>query len=549
MSDSIYTISDRLVDDLCALQPELATTMGVRGYDDRWADMSPAGLAAIRARLAEAARAVAALPPPADRWDELARRVLLDYVDIRLASIDAGDRLRDVNNIASPMQDYRETFDLMPTETEREWDDIIARLERLPDAIAGYRAALDEGARRDLPVPVRQLRAGAEQAHQAASAESWFAAVVDAYTARPDHDPARVGRVAEAAAAARAAFAGLERYLLDRVPEAPDVDGVGRDRYHHSVRQFLGSTIDPEETYEWGWSEVSRLWTRMRHVAERIDPDSPFEQVFEQLQSEPAVPPETFIELMQQRQATALAELEGVHFDIPTEIRAIDVKMAPPGGALGAYYTGPSEDFERRGTVWYAFGDADRISLFDEISTAYHEGFPGHHLQVGIQVGLADQLSRFHRMLFWQSGYGEGWALYAETLMDELGYLELPEYEMGYLAGQMLRACRVVIDIGLHVGLPVPAGVVMEEGAWTFERAVELLVRFAGLDRDYAESEVTRYLGWPGQAISYKVGERVILDLRDRWLADGRGDLKAFHARVLGFGPVGLDLLEDLVLD
>ncbi len=549
MSDSIYTISDRIVDDLCALQPEMATTMGVRGHDDRWADLSPAGLAAVRARLAEAARAVEALPPPADLWDDLARRVLLDYIDIHIASIDAGDRFRDVNNIASPIQDYRETFDLMPTESEGDWDDIIARLERLPEAMVGYRTALDEGARRNLLVPARQLRAGAEQAQQAASAESWFATVVDAYTARPDHDAARVGRVAEAAAAARAAFAGLERYLLDRVSDAPDIDGVGRDRYQHSVRQFLGSTIDPEETYEWGWAEVARLWTRMREVAERVDPDSRFEQVLEQLQSEPAVPPDVFIELMQQRQATALAELEGVHFDIPAEIRAIDVKMAPPGGALGAYYTGPSEDFGRRGTVWYAFGDADRIALFDEVSTAYHEGFPGHHLQVGMQVGLADQLSRFHRMLFWQSGYGEGWALYAETLMDELGYLELPEYEMGYLAGQMLRACRVVIDIGLHVGLPVPAGVVIEEGPWTFDRAVELLVRFAGLDRDYAESEVTRYLGWPGQAISYKAGERVILDLRDRWRAEGRGDLKAFHARVLGFGPVGLDLLEDLVLD
>lgn len=130
--------------------------------------------------------------------------------------------------------------------------------------------------------------------------------------------------------------------------------------------------------------------------------------------------------------------------------------------------------------------------------------------------------------------------------MNELGFLEKPDYVFGWLSSQMLRACRVAVDIGSHLDLPIPNDVEFHPGeAWTFETAVEMLERYSLLGRAYAESEVTRYLGWPGQAISYKVGEKVILDIRDEVRAElGAGfDQKAFHARLLEVGPVGLDLL------
>ena len=255
---------------------------------------------------------------------------------------------------------------------------------------------------------------------------------------------------------------------------------------------------------------------------------------------------------MTERQHLALAELDGVHFDVPPAIKKLDVRIAPPGGSLGAYYVQPSEDYSRPGTVWYSIGDQRAIPLWDEVSTAYHEGFPGHHLQCGVQLSLADRLSRLHRVAIWHPGYGEGWALYAERLMDELGYLEKPEYVLGMLAAEMLRACRVVIDLGLHLGYRIPADAVFHPGeAWTFETAVEMLTNLAFLYPDYATSEVVRYLGWPGQAISYKLGARVILELRAEWRARraGEADLKEFHARVLGSGPVGLDHLRELVME
>jgi len=551
VQETIYAIGDVLVDDLSALSPATATAFGVRGYDHLWGDYGPSGIEATRARLLRAKADVGQLPAAADRWDDLARRVLLDYVEIHVSEIDSGDRYRDLNNVASPLQVFRETFDLMPTNSVEGWGDILSRLELLPEALAGYQATLDEGRRRGLMAARRQVKAGIEQAAHSAGADSWFSHVSTDYESLEFSEPEVTVALAGAAAGARAAFGAFAQYLeTEYLPDASSVDGVGPERYARAAARFLGTTIDPLDTYQWGWGEVDRLWERMESVASVLDPDATIDEVLARLRREPAVSRGEFVELMVERQRRALAELDGTHFDIPEQIRRVEVKIAPRGGALGAYYTGPSEDFERAGTVWYSFGDESLIPTYDQVSTAYHEGFPGHHLQVGVQVGLSSRVSRFHRMLFWLSGYGEGWALYAERLMDELGYLERPEYEMGFLVSQMLRACRVVIDIGCHLGLAMPAGQLFHPGEqWTFDLGVEMLERYASLERAYAESEVTRYLGWPGQAISYKVGERVILELRDELARRGNTKHKEFHARVLGSGPVGLDHLRELVLE
>ena len=244
------------------------------------------------------------------------------------------------------------------------------------------------------------------------------------------------------------------------------------------TRRFLGMTIDPEETYAWGWEQVRSLEREMSEVAAEIAPGKTLAEVFELLKHDKArcaKDRDEFVRLMTERQMRALKDLDGKHFDIPDEVRRVEVKIAPPGGALGAYYIQPSEDFTRPGTVWYSLApdEVADIPLYGHITTAYHEGFPGHHLQCGTQVALADRLSRLHRLSVWYPGYGEGWALYTEHLMHELGYFEKPEYVLGMLGAQMFRACRVVIDIGCHLELPIPADeTAFHPGeAWTFETA------------------------------------------------------------------------------
>jgi uncharacterized protein (DUF885 family) len=219
--------------------------------------------------------------------------------------------------------------------------------------------------------------------------------------------------------------------------------------------------------------------------------------------------------------------------------------IPPPGGALAAFYTGPSEDFTRPGRTWFPTGTRTTFPKWTDVTTVYHEGVPGHHLQVGATKCL--DLSRYQRMLGFVSGHGEGWALYAERLMAELGFLDVPDYYMGMLSMQALRAVRVIVDIGMHLELLIPNGETFHPGeTWNHDLAVDFTIERTGIDRELIASEILRYLGWPAQAISYKVGER-------RWLAareDAKRrqgaafDLKRFHTDALSLGPMGLAQLE-----
>ena len=290
-----------------------------------------------------------------------------------------------------------------------------------------------------------------------------------------------------------------------------------------------------------GGEEIARLRSQMTEVSRLIDSDRSVDDVIELLETDPSrsVPKEEFTEFVQRRLDDAVSALDGPHFDVPDPVKRVTVNLAPPGGALGAWYINPSEDWQRSGSVWYALGERDRIPTWQEVTTAYHEGFPGHHLQIGMSMWQKDRLSKAQRLLVWYSGYGEGWALYAERLMDELGFFEKPEYRLGMLASQLFRATRVVVDIGLHLGYRVPEGAPLHAGeTWNYDIAVDYMDRIGLQPRDLAESEVKRYLGWPGQAISYKLGEREILDIRSRLQADPSFDLKEFHRQVLEGGEV-----------
>lgn len=551
----VFAISDRLVDDFCQISPFQATLAGIPGFDDRWDDFSPEGIQAKANMLEDYRRQFAALPEEGDRWERLALRIGRDFIDEQLDEIRHDDPLRDLNTVASPVQHIRQMFDVMDVSTVHGWENIASRLETLDAALAGYRQTLERGRAKGLMAARRQVLAVARESNVYAGVDSCLAGLVEQLGALAGVPPSLVKRIEDGARQARTAFGDFADFLeQEYVVDAPPEDAVGATRYLRNARRFLGIEIDPAETYRWGWEEVATLRERMVEAARLIDPDLSLEEVVALVKTDPArcAPnPEVFVRIMHERQQIALAELDGTHFDIPAPIKTIDVRVAPPGGALGAYYVQASEDFGRPGTVWYALSGHGPLPLWDEVSTAYHEGFPGHHLQSGIQLSLADRLSRLHRVLVWYPGYGEGWALYTELLMDELGYLEEPEYVLGMLAAGMLRACRVVIDIGSHLGYPIPEDAIFHAGEeWDFAVAREMLADLAFLKLEYAESEVNRYLGWPGQAISYKVGEQVILGLRDE-LRRRQGDtfdLKGFHARVLGSGPVGLAHLRDLVL-
>ncbi len=545
----IFEVSDTAVDRFCADNPVLATYIGIPGHDHAWPDKSPEGLAAEAELHAEFKALGQACEVPDDRH-RLARDVLVEYCQEVLDRHEAGAQYYDLNNIASPHQELRFIFGSMAGDTTEDWEAIIERVRTVHEPLEGFRQTLEEGRQKGRTVARRQVEAVIEQGQVATGDQSSFHQLRDRLDSSPVEANGLADKLDVAIEAAKASYRDFNQYLSSTyLPDAVEADGVGEQRYVTDAQMFLGTRLDTAETYRWGWDEVERLWSEMQAACAQIDPDKPVAAVIEDLQTNPAYAAgseEEFVEVMKERQTQALANLEGVHFDVPEQIRTIDVQVEPAGGAAAAHYVGPSEDFSRAGSVWYPVAGQTHFPLFREVTIAYHEGFPGHHLQVGVQATLSDSLSRLHRSLVWYPGSGEGWALYAEHLMGELGYLERPEYVVGLLSSQLLRSCRIAIDIGVHLDLPIPDDVTFHPGErWNFDLAYELLTDRALESPDSARSEVTRYFGWPGQAISYKVGEKAILDLRAERTAAGNFDSKSFHSDVLAVGSIGLDLMRE----
>ena len=547
MPDQLQTvtdISDWYVEALAAAHPNMANSLGIAGRETELTDYSPDGheeRSAIRRR-AETALRVAQIESERDR---VARDVMLERFDYEAELESQREHLRSLNILASPLQNTRQVFDLMPRETEEDHARIVERMAAVPEALQRYRASLETGMAEDIVVAQRQVRGAIEQCRvwAGASSASFFHNLLD---------DLGIDGADSAAALAAQAYAALGDWLQEvYLPQANPRDPVGRERYQAASRGFNGIELDLDETYQWGWEELWRIQSEMERTAERIKPGASTAEAIEILESDDARAIEgedAFREWMQQTQDETMQALLGTHFDIAEPVQRIEAMIAPPGGALAMYYTGPSEDFSRPGRTWYPTGGATRFPLWRELSICYHEGVPGHHLQIGTTRYLGDQLTRYQRLLAGTSGYVEGWALYAERLMAELGYLEDPAFYMGLLSSQAMRAARIVVDIGLHLELRIPEHEPYHGGeTWRPEIALPFMIERSFFPEQMLASEVDRYLGWPGQAISYKVGEREWLAAREsaRQAQGVAFDLKRFHKSALELGPMGLQQLRD----
>jgi len=547
----VHGISNQFVADYAALDPLVATHLGLPGHDDRLTDYSPDGHAARRALFARGLRDITAAEA-VDKSEADAKAVFLERVGIELELLDSGQAEAALNVIASPAQGLRDVFDQMPTDTPEQWGTIARRLAAMPDALANYRAGLSSAAAKGTVSALRQITRVAEQCDTwggAAGGKSFFANMIaDAEV----EDSLRTDLAAGATAAAQA-YADFARFLReDLAPKAPTKDAVGEDVYRLWSRFFVGSRLDLAESYEWGWAEFLRIESEMKQIAGRIKPGATLAEAAAALDADPRylVHGQPALQAwMQQLSDKALIDVRGVHFDLPDELMRLECRIAPPGGGVGAYYTGPTPDFARPGRMWWSVpADKEEFSTWREVTTVYHEGVPGHHLQVATAVYQAERLNDFQRLLCWVSGHGEGWALYAERLMRELGYLDNDGDLLGMLDAHLFRAARVIIDIGMHLELEIPKGTGFHEGErWTPELGLEFMLTRTITDPHHVRDEIDRYLGWPGQAPSYKLGERLWLTARDEARARGGDsfDLKRFHQQALEMGAMGLDTLRE----
>ena len=541
-------IAEAYVEAFAALDPLAATRLGIDGHESCMTDFGPEGVEA-RADLARRTLLDLRATDGPTEAAPLAAAVMAERLRADLDAHDAGEWRRDLNVLSSPLQHVRETFDLMATETVEDWVAVADRLEAVPRAVDGIRVTLGEGMAAGQVAARRQAVGCAAQARVwaggTAARDPYFAGLVGRAPAGVVDGTLR-RRLEHGARAAGAAYGGLADWLeTEYAPAAAVEDGVGAERYGLLARAWNGIDLDLDETYRWGWEELHRIEGDLARVADRILPGQPLGAVKHLLDTDPARSiegEEALRRWLQDLMDRAIAGLDRAHFDVPAPLRRLEAMIAPPGGAAAQYYTGPSEDFRRPGRTWYPTLGRTRFPVWGEVSTAYHEGVPGHHLQIGMTQYLKDRLNRFQRTMASTAGHGEGWALYAERLMGELGYLENPDHELGMLSGQAMRAARVVVDLGLHLGLRIPEGEAWAGERWTPELAAGLLTERASQPPAFVASEVDRYLGMPGQAISYKVGERVWLEGREaaRSRAGPSFDLKEFHACALALGPMGL---------
>jgi len=537
---AVDAVAEAWVDTQLDLFPEWRVYLGRPGREGEYADYSPAGaeatLAAARATLSALEAAA-----PVDEIDEVTVMDLGRELRLTIDKAEAGFDERDLNVIASPAQGIRDVFDLMPTSSDDDWAVVATRMRNVPGAVAGYVEMLRKGMRDGSVPAVRQVTEVIEQARKHASDEGFFAQLAQrggtaAESVRADLDAG--------ALAAREAYAQLGRFLADELaPVATPKDAVGRELYAIASRGFLGAVVDLDETYEWGIEELARMVAEQEAIADEILPGASVAEAIAHLEADASRKLHGTAALkawMQEKSDQAIRELGATHFDIPEPIRRLECMIAPTNdGAI--YYTPPTEDFSRPGQMWWSVPEGvEDFDTWRELTTVYHEGVPGHHLQNGQAIINRAQLNTWRRNTF-VSGHGEGWALYAERLMEQLGYLDDPADRLGMLDGQRMRAARVVLDIGVHLEKPLPDG----SRRWTGDDAFDFLRANVNMNDGFVRFESNRYLGWPGQAPSYKIGQRIWEQLRDDAIArEGADfDIKAWHKRALDIGGVGLDTL------
>jgi uncharacterized protein (DUF885 family) len=545
----IDDLANRYVDEWAELSPLGATYTGIAGHDGRTDDFSPAGFEA-QAELTRRTLNDLDVIEPEHESEQVAKEAMQERLGLEVARYDAG-HAAEISVISSGLHALRGVFDVMPTEGEEAVANIAARLNDVPRALEQYKTTLRAAAAAGRVSPRAQMLAVAEQcdAWTDPDRDDFYRGLAGRLTA----DRALAAELTLGADAATAATADFAEFLRQELaPRGREKEAAGLERYELASQYFLGAKVDLQETYLWGFAELDRLEREMRTVSAAIaGSGASIDEAVAALDADPArnIPgKEAFREWMQALADKAISELNGTHFDIEAPAQRIECCLTPTSDG-GIYYTAPSEDFSRPGRMWWAVPEGvTEFSTWREVTTVYHEGVPGHHLQVSQALLRADQLNRWQRLLCWCSGHGEGWALYAERLMDDLGYLQDPGDRLGMLDGQALRACRVIVDIGMHLELEIPRdnpfGFHPGE-RWTPELGWEFLRQHTRVEEKLLRFEWQRYLGWPGQAPSYKIGERIWLQARDdtKQRKGADFDLKTFHRDALNLGSLGLDPL------
>jgi uncharacterized protein (DUF885 family) len=525
------------------MHPETATSYGDYRYNDRLNDRSLAAAESLHQADERFLSRLAAIDTDGfSEQDRLSNEVMRRELQRRVQN----DRFREfempVNQTDGVHSDLADLPLAVPLDSIQRYEEYIARLHQIPRAFEQTKQVLRAGMKDHL-MPVRFLLEKIPAQCQG---------IIDADpflqpTARfPDSiGPADRERLTKAineavtneVLPAYNDFAGF--IATEYAPRGRTTLSVaslpgGDARYLNSIHSYTTVTnMTPAQIHALGLREVDRIEAEMLAIA-RTQGFSDLDGFRNSLYANPKYVPTSAQQILDDyahyiaQMRPKLPELFGVIPNSPVTVEA----MPPFNSADATHYNQGTPDGKRPGRVVVATSEFAERSLVDDESIAYHEGIPGHHLQISIAQQLTD-LPQFRRHVE-NSGYVEGWALYAEQLGKEVGFYQDPGSDYGRLASELFRAVRLVVDTGIH------------SMGWSREQVVEFFRQSHAVDEPTVQSETDRYISWPGQALSYKLGQLKFRELRERARTElgARFDIRAFHDEMLNAGVLPLDLLE-----
>jgi uncharacterized protein (DUF885 family) len=531
--------------------PEFASILGDRRYNDQVSDVSEKAQYAELAETKKFLKRFEAIDTKAFSEQETLNRNLM-VRDLRNSIEGAKFRywLMPVNQMGGIHLNAAQLPGALPFATVKDYDDYIVRLGKFPKSIDDTIANMRKGMAAHLMPPKFLLEKVAEQAQGLASSkgeESPFAQPLKNFPesfSTQEKDRLRAATLTAIEKNVIPAYERFAAFVRDEYAPKGRVDvGVwalpdGRARYAYQVRNMTTTEVPPEEIHQIGLREVARIESDMLAIANKLG-YSDLKSFNAAIESNPelkAKSPQHMLELYRKYIDQMYAKLPELFGRLPkAKLEVLPVQPFREKGASGASYETGSPDGARPGRVYVNTYEATSRKTLSFESTAYHEGVPGHHMQLSIQQELT-ALPPFRQ----QGGYTafiEGWALYSERLGKEVGFYEDPYNDYGRLNDEMLRAIRLVVDTGLH------------HKKWTREQVVQFFRDHSAIDEVEIQSETDRYIVWPGQALAYKMGQLKILELRERAqkALGAKFDIRGFHDEVLGAGALPLQELEERI--
>ena len=538
----LHDLFDRYYEDYVSENPEEATTLGRTDHDHRWRDWSPAARAAWAAKVDGYLRELDAFEPSRlGEQDSLSWHLLRRELELERGGLSYDAYLVRLNQLFGLHTAVLLTLREMPSQSEKDYENMLARLQAVPEYVDQNIETLREGLEAGIAQPrlVVDLVAGQLQAQ--ASPAPGDSPLLSAFRDIPARIPAaRAGELAARAERAyeeafRPAWRKLRSFLVDeyaeRARESLAITSLpgGEAIYRFFIGYHTTLPLGAAEIHEIGRREVERIDRAMEEIVAEAGFDGTAAEYERHLMTDPRYlfgDRESMLAYHRDIAMRVSPQLPRLFRKLPRH--RFGIRAIPPDreAASASNYNAPAADGTRPGWFNLKAYRADRQSRFDKPALVLHETNPGHHLQIASQLEL-EGLPEF-RKIYHSTSYVEGWALYAEKLGAELGVYDDPPSRFGALESERFRARRLVVDTGLH------------SMGWTRRQAIDYLGD---------ESEVDRYIAWPGQALAYKMGQLAILDLKAAACqAYGASfDVRDFHEAVLGNGPLPLDLLEDRV--